>query len=164
MRKLRLLKRLGKRSASSSPPKAEPSEARVVHPRSERYGLMLLAGSLDARPDDSGTEQYPVDIIAVHGLNGDAYTTWTHQNGILWLRDLLPGLLPGSRVFTYGYPSQVVFSTSFARVQGYARQLLSSLRDLQEDLEEVPRSNPHLNSKTFHIPCPLRANTFVSLP
>ena len=144
----RLLKRLGKRSVSSSPPKAEPSEARA--PRSERYGLMLLAGGLDAIPDYSGTEQYPVDIVAVHGLNGDAYTTWTHKNGVLWLRDLLPGLLPGCRVFTYGYPSQVVFSTSFAKVQEYARQLLSSLRDVQED-SEVLRSNLHPNSKALHI-------------
>ncbi|KAK0611365.1 Alpha/Beta hydrolase protein [Immersiella caudata] len=140
MRKLGLLKRLGKRSVNSSAPKAESSEARAVRPRSERYGLMLLAGGLDARPDDAGTEQYPVDIIAVHGLNGDAYTTWTHKNGVLWLQDLLPDLLPGCRVFTFGYPSQVVFSTSFAQVQEYARQLLSSLRDVQEHSDKRPRS------------------------
>lgn len=152
MRKLRLLKRLGKRSVNSSPPKAEPSEATAARPRTERYGLMLLAGDLYARPDDSGAEQYPVDIIAIHGLNGDAYTTWTHENGVLWLQDLLPGLLPGCRVFTYGYPSQVVFSTSFARVQEYARQLLSSLRDAQEDSPEVSRSSfLHPNSKALHI-------------
>jgi hypothetical protein len=109
MRKLGLLKRLGKRSVNPSAPKAEPSEARA---RSERYGLMLLAGGLDARPDDAGTEQYPVDIIAVHGLNGDAYTTWTHKNGGSVASRSTPR--PPSRlpVFTFGYPSQVVFSTS----------------------------------------------------
>jgi ankyrin repeat domain-containing protein 50 len=102
---------------------------------------MLLSGALSAPPDDSGAEQYPVDIIAVHGLNGDAYKTWTHENGVLWLRDLLPGLLPGCQVFTYGYPSQVAFSTSFARVQDYARQLLSSLRDVQEERKELSQAS-----------------------
>jgi hypothetical protein len=33
----------------------------------------------------------------------------------------------------------VVFSTSFAQVQEYARQLLGSLRDVQEESEERPR-------------------------
>ncbi|KAK0709354.1 hypothetical protein B0T26DRAFT_623891, partial [Lasiosphaeria miniovina] len=55
--------------------------------------------------------QYPVDIIDIHGLNGHPFNTWTHENGTLWLRDLLPGHLPGCRVYTYGYPSDV-FSKS----------------------------------------------------
>lgn len=150
MRKLWHPKRLGRRLGGLNPPKAEPSETTIggaplgatsASPRSECHGLMLLAGALSAPPDDSGAEQYPVDIIAVHGLNGDAYRTWTHENGVLWLRDLLPGLLPGCRVFTYGYPSQVAFSTSFARVQDYARQLLSSLRDVQEEPKGVSQAS-----------------------
>lgn len=159
MRKLWSPKRLGRRLAGLNPPKAEPSEvpkveppseaseaeplseATAASPRSELHGLMLLAGALSTPPDDSGAEQYPVDIIAVHGLNGDAYRTWTHDNGVLWLRDLLPGLLPGCRVFTYGYPSQVAFSTSFSRVQDYARQLLSSVRDVHEEAKEASQAS-----------------------
>ena len=41
--------------------------------------------------------QYEVDIIAIHGLNGHRLKTWTHDNGTLWLRDLLPKTLPGCR-------------------------------------------------------------------
>ncbi|KAF1924628.1 uncharacterized protein M421DRAFT_36145, partial [Didymella exigua CBS 183.55] len=64
------------------------------------YGLFLLDEK--KLPDDS-KDIKGVDIVAIHGLNGDAYTTWQHENGTLWLRDLLPNDLPGSRVFTYGY-------------------------------------------------------------
>ncbi|OIW34693.1 hypothetical protein CONLIGDRAFT_658495 [Coniochaeta ligniaria NRRL 30616] len=94
--------------------------------------MRRLLKKLDVNED----EHYAVDIIAVHGLNGDAYTTWTHGNGTLWLRDLLPKVLPGCRVYTYGYPSQVAFSTSFAEVQEYSRRLLSSIRDVQEDRDQ----------------------------
>lgn len=54
-----------------------------------------------------------VDIIAVHGLNGNANKTWTHPNGKLWLKDFLPTALPGARIFTYGYDAKV---SALARV------------------------------------------------
>ena len=129
----KLLKKLGKRpvnDARTDPQSTNPQEA-----VSERFGLLLLA---ESTPKPENRETYPVDIIAVHGLNGDAYATWKHDNQTLWLRDLLPSFLPGSRVFTFGYPSQLAFSTSFARVQEYSRRLLSSIRDIQEDSNEVP--------------------------
>ncbi|KAH8126973.1 ankyrin [Trichoderma asperelloides] len=78
----------------------------------EKHGLFKLA---EGKPNPSGSSNYPVDIIAVHGLNGDAFSTWRHhQDGTLWLRDLLPEFLPGCRVYTYGYPSKI-FSQSSAR-------------------------------------------------
>jgi len=79
-----------------------------------------------------------VDIVAVHGLNGNAYTSWEHENGNLWLRDLLPGTIPGARVFTYGYPAQLFFSNSTAGLRDYSQRLLSSLNDVRD--EEVSRS------------------------
>ncbi|KXX73339.1 Ankyrin repeat domain-containing protein 50 [Madurella mycetomatis] len=134
--KFRLLKKLGRRIAEGSTSEAESSEAAspvtLASPRPERFGLMSLS---EPSPDDPA--QYPIDIVAVHGLAGDAYTTWTHENGVLWLRDLLPCFLPGCRVFTYGYPSQVAFRTSFAQVQEYARGLVISVRDAQEDSTEA---------------------------
>lgn len=71
-----------------------------------------------------------VDIVAIHGLNGDAFSTWEHENGTLWLRDLLPSALPGSRIFTYGYPSKLFFSKSLASLRDYSQRLLSSLLDI----------------------------------
>lgn len=124
-------KLLGKLTKGRSRP-ASAGASRASLPDSgiplERLGLIKLA---DTTPGPDGGEQYPVDIVAVHGLNGDSYTTWTHQNGSLWLRDFLPGSLPGCRVFTYGYPSQV-FGRSIAEVKGYARRLLGEIRDIQD--------------------------------
>ncbi|KAF8519351.1 hypothetical protein BU17DRAFT_11150, partial [Hysterangium stoloniferum] len=47
--------------------------------------------------DNSGS------IIAIHGLDGHREDSWTAENGILWLRDLLPRRLPHARIATYGY-------------------------------------------------------------
>ncbi|KAF4459721.1 ankyrin repeat-containing [Fusarium albosuccineum] len=124
-------------SQSSSVGPTEPTE-----PPKEKRGLFKLA---DSKPDPSGPRNYPVDIIAVHGLNGDAFSTWRHQpDGTMWLRDLLPESLPGCRVYTYGYPSKI-FSQSSARVQEYARNLLISLRDIREVSDTVlPPASPIL--------------------
>ncbi|KAM7192205.1 hypothetical protein V8F33_008479 [Rhypophila sp. PSN 637] len=47
------------------------------------------------------------------------------------LKDFLPGDLPGCRVFTYGYPSQI-WSGPIAGVRVYAGRLLDSLREIQQ--------------------------------
>ncbi|KAI5842141.1 hypothetical protein DFP73DRAFT_498411 [Morchella snyderi] len=44
-----------------------------------------------------------LDLVCVHGLNGHREETWTAENGILWLRDLLPSVVPRVRVLSYGY-------------------------------------------------------------
>ena len=44
--------------------------------------------------------------MAVHGLNGHRERTWTAENGVLWLRDLLPPQVPNVRIITYGYDSR----------------------------------------------------------
>ncbi|KAH6951968.1 hypothetical protein DER45DRAFT_491815 [Fusarium avenaceum] len=112
-------------SSQASTDSADPGASGV-----KKRGLFLL---VESKPDPSGVEDYPVDIVAVHGLNGDAYSTWRHEpDGTLWLEDLLPDSLPGSRIYTYGYPSKV-FSQSVARVQEFARDLLVSLRDTVEN-------------------------------
>lgn len=118
---------------SEDEPEASEPLAADVDP-SDRLGLKHLVPAT-SRPDDG--EQCAVDIIAVHGLNGDCYTTWTHKNGSLWLRDFLPGSIPGCRVFTYGYSSEV-FSDSIAQVKDYSRGLVDSIRDIQgNDSQEV---------------------------
>ena len=75
-----------------------------------------------------------MDIIAIHGLNGGASQTWTHPNGTMWIRDLLPRFLPGCRVYTYGYPTKVFFNTSISGVQEYSRGLLSAVRNIHKDV------------------------------
>lgn len=45
-------------------------------------------------------------LIAIHGLNGHRERTWTADNNVLWLRDLLPAEIPRARILTYGYDSR----------------------------------------------------------
>lgn len=140
---------------SQSPSVALPGS--VENP-AEKNGLSKLAESKPAS-DLSGSTSFPVDIVAIHGLNGDAFSTWTHKpTGILWLRDLLPGYLLGCRVYTYGYPSKI-FSQSSERVQEYALNLLISLRDIREDSENVLAlllyGNSNLTPKTGKTLCHL---------
>ncbi|KAG4253672.1 hypothetical protein FPRO03_07632 [Fusarium proliferatum] len=140
--KARVLKRSDLPSGSALETQSQSASVALPgsaeHP-AEKNGLFKLAESKPAS-DLSGSTSFPVDIVAVHGLNGDAFSTWTHKpTGILWLRDLLPSYLPGCRVYTYGYPSKI-FSQSSERVQEYALNLLISLRDICEDSENAKRS------------------------
>lgn len=60
-------------------------------------------------------------LVAVHGLDGHRENTWTAENGVLWLRDHLPGVLPNARIFTYGYDG---------RTHGTTPMSCQSLHDL----------------------------------
>ncbi|KAI4104803.1 MAG: hypothetical protein L6R37_003076, partial [Teloschistes peruensis] len=70
-------------------------------------------------------------VIAIHGLGGDAFTTWTDQDGHMWLRDTLPRNLPHSKIWTYGYDSAVAWSGSVSGIQDFARDLLERLLGIQ---------------------------------
>ncbi|KAF8530221.1 hypothetical protein BU17DRAFT_59986 [Hysterangium stoloniferum] len=44
-----------------------------------------------------------IDIVAIHGLDGDREKSWTADNEKLWLRDFLPQAIPAARILSYGY-------------------------------------------------------------
>ena len=87
-----------------------------------------------------------VDIVAVHGLGGDAFDTWTSSKGHLWLRDSLPQALQNppsdysngpddskiARVMTFGYDISVLTKASSERSFTFAENLLSELKDRRQ--------------------------------
>jgi hypothetical protein len=113
--------RLPSRSPDDVPPHAVGSSSSRP---GEKYGLHCLTSS----HDDADGLAFGPDIVAIHGLNGDPYRTWTHENGSLWLRDFLPAAMPASRVYTFGYSSEVVFTKSRGTIDQYARMLLNALK------------------------------------
>lgn len=74
-----------------------------------------------------------LDIVAIHGLNGDKFRTWTEPaSQKLWLRDFLPDELPRARVMTFGYNATAAFENSKAGIREHARHLLVSLMEARE--------------------------------
>lgn len=136
----RLIKR-GKGKATDDPsdlppgPKElglDPSSRQSITPSPEHQqtlGLNLLTvAAAEERGIGSASGSYPVDIVALHGITGDAFDTWTAPNDILWLRDFLPQDLPGARVFSYGYDASVFFTRAAGDIDSFARTLLESIK------------------------------------
>ena len=93
------------------------SSPEFVLPR-EKMGLFDLSKDND---------ETSIDVVAVHGLQGDAFKTWEHENGSNWLRDFLPADVPSARIMTFGYESSVAFSNSVANIEDKSLQLLNNL-------------------------------------
>ncbi|KAI1157492.1 hypothetical protein F5B18DRAFT_644862 [Nemania serpens] len=86
-----------------------------------------------------------LDVVAVHGLNGDCRGSWTSngpEGSVLWLDDLLPKKIPTARIMTFGYNADVVGNTSVAGIRDNARKLLESIRDEREDDQETDPHRP----------------------
>jgi hypothetical protein len=72
-----------------------------------------------------------IDIVFIHGLTGNAYSTWLHKStNIHWPRDLIKDDITDARVMTFGYDVDVAhFWGQVAQdgISGYARDLLGKL-------------------------------------
>ena len=133
----KLLKKISKKkpppwpSALSQGGTNQNNESAVLEKDTESKGLHLLNPSTSVSEDDI---PYLADVVFVHGLNGHWSRTWTYEkNGTCWPRDLLPGTLPGARIFSYGYPSEIFASKSVAGVRDFAKDLLSDIGMRQSD-------------------------------
>ena len=114
-------------SSSASALDAQAPESQ--HPQlAEKVGLFELA---KGRHDEEKT----VDVVAVHGLQGDLYQTWTHENGTMWLESILPDKIPYARIMTFGYESIIAFSSSAAKLEDKSIELINRLSMKRSSIE-----------------------------
>ena len=81
-------------------------------------------------PHSTSTGRGPptVDIVAVHGLRGDARKTWTDSKSKkLWLQDFLPIDIDVPRVMSFDYNAAAAFGNTTAEILDHARSHLGSL-------------------------------------
>ncbi len=112
----------------------------------QQLGLQQVNRNLPL-DDKSSSRIYEVDIVAIHGLDGSAFGTWTvdssnekthKRTSTNWITDFLPRDVPGARIFTYGYESHLLFSKSRATVDDFAQKLLFALKVSRQDQEQRP--------------------------
>ncbi|KAI3392268.1 hypothetical protein diail_5932 [Diaporthe ilicicola] len=132
---------MAKGEASSNPTKADVSsntakgEGSPVVKKPDKSGL----GKPLYQPKDG---EPSVDIVFVHGINGDRIDTWTCGDK-MWPRDFLPEILPEARIVSFGY------NADFAKfyhedhksiapeltIDDYSISLLDSVRALRKGKE-----------------------------
>ncbi|KAH6672474.1 ankyrin repeat-containing domain protein [Halenospora varia] len=117
--------------------KKEEKQARKARKKARKDGVLTeLHIPTEDRPS---MESFPVDIIAVHGLNGDPEDTWTHKNGAYWIKDFLPPEFPGARIYTYGYNADVLASFGTGNIDTFAKVLLEEIMNTRTKTEEQRR-------------------------
>ncbi|KAH6668212.1 hypothetical protein B0J14DRAFT_157364 [Halenospora varia] len=112
----------------------------IAQDPTEKQGLRPIYIPISASDDDDDRVGNSLDIVAVHGITGNAYDTWTHGNGTFWLRDLIPKDLPDVRVFSYGYPADVFCTFATGTIDTFARSLLESLKRERRNSNKSGRS------------------------
>jgi len=143
-------------SSKATPPVPGRSSAQSVSLSSEKFGLFEFPAKRPSTgqvvppppPQNAHLVEYVPwnsmfvrdlltcgSIIAVHGLGGNWQSTWTGEDGAVWLRDRLPGVLAEAnvvaRVRSFGYNSATVFSRSTGDLQTAGKSLLLRLRDFR---------------------------------
>ncbi|KAJ5626814.1 tetratricopeptide and DUF676 domain protein [Penicillium herquei] len=93
---------------------------------------------LSPRPQSTANDQVNVDIVLVHGLNGDAFSTWTVEKPkrCFWPGDLLPPLLPNARIMTFGYNANLFHESVDGRIAEFAENLLAELHAERGDIPD----------------------------
>lgn len=88
-----------------------------------------------------------VDVVLVHGLNGEPQKTWTAKNGVFWPTDLLPTSLRDAKanILVYGYNADVYSkkhggTPSDNFIYMHAQTLVTSLTHYRKD--EMSSRNP----------------------
>lgn len=89
---------------------------RVRHPVGRMDMLLLMCNS----------------VVAVTGLAGHAFGSWSIDHQQMWIRDFLPRDIPNIRVMTYGYNSQLTEFKSRQDFDQHAEDFAAGLEALWE--------------------------------
>lgn len=110
-------------------------------------GLKILHPEQDQAVDKA----IAVDVVAVHGLNGDATDTWTDtKTKAFWLKDFLPSDLLGARIVSFNNNADAGFCNTIADVPDHARDLLGSLID-EREAENVSFAAPLITDRASDL-------------
>jgi hypothetical protein len=87
------------------------------------------------------TPQEPIlaDIVAVTGLAGHAFGSWSSSPQQMWLRDFLPEDIPDVAIYTYGYDSRLQHTLSRNIISDHARRFVDKLAYLRSITTRSPR-------------------------
>ncbi|KAL6900516.1 Alpha/Beta hydrolase protein [Trichoderma evansii] len=129
------LDRLRSFRRASNPPQPQENEARA------NLGIRPFPPREDIPPPEiSGANVRRIDIIAVHGLGGNWLKTWRADDGAIWLRDRLPQLLAEkniqSRVLSFGYDADVIFTKTINDIEMVAGDLLNQIDSIRTTPEQ----------------------------
>ncbi|KAH6673367.1 hypothetical protein B0J14DRAFT_540799 [Halenospora varia] len=109
---------------------------------SEGWSSSSASASSSSSSSDraSSTSRTDFDIVAVHGLFGQGFDSWTGGKEQIWLKDMLPRKLPDARImaFAYDHNSTTRKSFSASSISEIALDLLDSLgskRTTEKDQE-----------------------------
>jgi len=138
-----------KKNSSSSgsalqAPSSESSKStnKNVPPTKDAYGFHELtdpALTVAIRSHQALAGDFPVDVVAIHGLTGGYESTWLDgDSGVVWLRDLLPTDMPGARIFSHGYNAEIFNSLSTGKVESFATQMLGHIQAALEQQHTPP--------------------------
>ncbi|EPE26751.1 Ankyrin repeat-containing protein [Glarea lozoyensis ATCC 20868] len=125
--------------------KRHEEENLEVYGSSQRFGLFKLYEPPDGLLS-SGCN-CPVDIVALHGIDGTPFKTWTWSDvesskkapDAFWLQDFLPEVFPGSRIYTFGYNAKIFLSKGTGNITTFATDLLENLLDIRTKREQQRR-------------------------
>ncbi|KAH8585732.1 hypothetical protein B0O99DRAFT_530120, partial [Bisporella sp. PMI_857] len=80
-------------------------------------------------------------IVAVHGLNGNRDKTWTANNSVYWLRDLLPHNILRARILCCGYNANTHAGSNVScqYLYDHTRTLISDLCRKRKSSDSIKR-------------------------
>ncbi|GIJ91397.1 hypothetical protein Asppvi_010362 [Aspergillus pseudoviridinutans] len=113
-------------------PKRRDEQLGAKQPSTTRQPLEVLYPD----PSDKVNGEAEVDIIAVHGLGSNVDWSWTWKSktrDIHWLRDrdMLPNVVPKSRIMVYNYDSKWHSNAPQTRLQICGEDLIRSVHNFR---------------------------------